>query len=147
MIVYPRKTQISKTIIQTLKGWFSTKKSKDEEEFIPMDLYDMGVFCLQFYLEKYKSVVCEGDFQQGSNIIELVDSVVHVFNSLMSFTIRTQRFTSLIQEVPNKNKFRGVCENLLYIIIIVNFFHYTIIIIGNKGMDKVIIEGARGEIS
>ena len=115
MIVYPKKTQISKSILETLKGWLSIKKSKDEEEFTPMDLYNMGVFCLQSYLEKYKSIMCEGKFQQGTNIIELVDSVDHVFNSLMSFTIRTQRFASLIQEVPTKNKFRGVCENLLYI--------------------------------
>jgi hypothetical protein len=111
MIVYPKKTQISNTILETLKGWFSAKKSKDEEEFIPLDLYDMGVFCLQSYLEEYKRIMCEGNFQQGTNIIELVDSVDHVFNSLMSFTIRTQRFVSLIQEVPTKNNFRGVCED------------------------------------
>ena len=115
MIVYPRKTQISKTILQTVKGWFSTKKSKDEEEFIPMDLYNMGVFCLQSYLEKYRSVIREGNFQPGTNIIEPVNSVAHVFDSLMSFTIRTQGFVTHTQEVPTKNKFRGVCENILYI--------------------------------
>ena len=122
-VVYPRKTQISKTLYEKMadyaskvKGWFTRKKqtggSKDEEEFVPMDFFDMSVFCFQSYLEQYKTVMCEGNFQQGTNIIEIVDSVTHVFDSLLSFPISTQGdgAHTVLQQVPDTNKYREVCE-------------------------------------
>lgn len=124
MIVYPKKTQISKSLLETLKGLFSTRKS---EEFIPMDLYNMSIFCLRSYLENYESIMCEGKFQQGTNIIELVDNVIYIFDSLMSFAVRTQGFATFLQEVPNKNKYRGVCHyNDMIIVIVIKFCHYVL---------------------
>ena len=122
MIVYPKKTQISKSFLETIsdkfKGWFTRKKktseSKEVEEFVPMEFFEMSRFCLWSYLEEYKTIVCNGKFQQGTNIMELVDSVIYVFNSLISFDLRTQGFVTVVQEVPNKNKYRGVCEGTLY---------------------------------
>ena len=121
-VVYPKKTQISKTLYEKLagyasrvKGWFTRKKqtggSKDEEEFVPMGFFDMSVFCFQSYLEKYKTIVCEGNFQQGTNIIEIVDSTAYIFDSLLSFPIFTQGHTghTVLIQVPDSNKYREVC--------------------------------------
>ncbi len=125
MIVYPKKTQVSKSWMEKVadyasrfKGWVTRKKkaggSKDEEEFVPMDFYDMSVFSLHSYLEKYKDIVCEGRFQQGTNIIEIVNSVAHVFNSLLSFAVSTQGHTrygsrTVLEQVPDTNKYKEVC--------------------------------------
>ena len=124
MIVYPKKTQISKSFLETIsdkfKGWFTRKKktneSKEVEEFVPMKFSEMSVFCLQSYLEEYKTIVLEGNFQQGTNIIETVDSIIHVLNSLTSFAIHTQGLFAhtVALEVSDKNKYKGVCENNLY---------------------------------
>ena len=79
-----------------------------------MDFFEMSVFCLQSYLEEYKIIVCEGNFQQGTNIIELVNSVAHVFNSLLSFAVYTQGYAprTVAIEVPDRMKYKGVCETL-----------------------------------
>ena len=123
-VVYPKKTQISKSLYEKMadyaskvKGWFTRKKqtggSKDEEEFVPMDFFEMCIFCFQSYLETCKIMVCEGDFQQGTNIVEIVDSATHVFNSLLSFPIFTQGYgarTVFVQ--PDANKYREVRDNI-----------------------------------
>ena len=125
MIVYPKKTQISKTMLDTISNyasrfgrWITRKKilkalpgeSKEEEEFVPMSFSEMCVFCLRSYLEEYKTVVCEGKFQQGTNIIEIIDDVVHVFSSLKSFAVRTQGYSAhtVLQQVPD-DKYTEVC--------------------------------------
>ena len=123
-VVYPKKTQISKSWTEKVadyasrfKGWLTRKKqtggSKEEEEFVPLDFHDMSVFCFQSYLEKYKDIVCEGRFQQGTNIVEIVNSVAHVFNSLLSFAVFTQGYGSrtVLEQVPDTNKYREVCDN------------------------------------
>ena len=120
-----------------------------------MKFYEMTVFCLRSYLEQYKTIVCEGKFQQGTNIMEIIESIIFVLESLAFFAIRTQGYRIGTQgfwartfdlEVPDMRKYKGVCENNLRIIcyyddIIVIFY------VGDKGVDNVIIEGARRETS
>ena len=121
MIVYPKKTQISRSILETISdyaskftGWFTgrkkTNESKEVEEFVPMKFSEMSAFCLQSYLEEYKTIVREGRFQRGTNVTEIVDSVLYVFNSLMSFVIRTQgrHARTVSPEVPDKDKYIAV---------------------------------------
>ena len=124
------------------KGWFTRKKqqssgSKDEEEFVPMDFFDMSVFCFRSYLERYKTIVCEGNFQQGTNIVDIVDDVTHVFNSLLSFHIYTQGYGahSVIVQVPDTHKYREVCENTsrIYFDMLPSLFY-----LGCKSLDIII---------
>ena len=123
MIVYPKKTQISKSMREKLskyatklKGWVTQKNktsgSNEVEEFVPMNISEMSGFCLQSYLEEYKIIVCEGNFQQGSNVIKIVDSIIYVFNSLASFAVHTHGFFSrtITVEVSDKNIYKEVCE-------------------------------------
>ena len=140
MIVYPKKTQISKSILETIsdyaskfKGLFTRKKkggSKEVEEFVPMKFFEMSIFCLWSYLEEYKIIVCEGNFQQGTNIIEIVNNVTCILDSLTAFAIRTQGYFphTIDLEVSDKNKYKGVCEiictlyHLLCLIITIVFY-------------------------
>ena len=124
-IVYPKKTQVSKTwkekVSDKVSGIFSSINifrskqsgdSKEEEELIPMEFYDMSIFCLHCYLDEYKDMVCKGRFQQGANIILDAKRVAHIFHSLLSFPLRTMGFFgySFVAEVPNPNKYREVCS-------------------------------------
>jgi hypothetical protein len=118
MIVYPKKTQVSKSVLKKLstkfKGGAKTSGSNEEEEFVPMSISEMSVFCLQSYLNKYKVIVCEGNFQQGSNVIQLVDNIMNVFNSLASFSIRVPTllyWRTVAVEVSDMNGYREVCNN------------------------------------
>ena len=122
MIIYPKKTQVSKSMRQKLstklKGWVIKKQSNgsnEVEEFVPMSISDMGVFCLWSYLKEYEVIVCEGSFQQGSNVIQLVDSIINIFNSLASFFIRIQTYfgwRAITVEVCDKNGYKEVCDTL-----------------------------------
>lgn len=123
MIIYPKKTQISKSILETIsdyasrfKGWITRKKkttSSEVEEFVPMKFYEMSAFCLRSYLEEYKTIVCEGKFQQGTNIMEIVDSVTFVLNSLIPYAImRSYGYYALtidLLDASDKKKYKGVC--------------------------------------
>ena len=91
-IVYPKKTQVSKSWKETLSGYvsrlFSRKKTSDvskEEEFVPMEFQEMYADCLRCYLEDYKDMVCEGRFHQGSNFGVAVKKISHILSSISSF--------------------------------------------------------------
>ena len=127
MIVYPKKTQISKSVREKLskyatklKGWVTQKKktsgSNEVEEFVPMNISEMSIFCLQSYLEESKINVCEGNYQPGTNVFQIVDNIIHIFNSLASFAIRTHGLfpRTISVEVADKNEYREVCENTIY---------------------------------
>ena len=115
-IVYPQKTQVRREkLSDKISGFiniFRSKKSddsKEEEELIPMEFYDMSVFCLHCYLGEYKDMVCKGRFQQGANIILDAKRVVHIFFSLLSFNLYTISILGYdLVEVPNPNKYREV---------------------------------------
>lgn len=122
-VVYPKKTQVSKslkeTISDTVSGIFSrifrskpSGDSKEEEELVPMGVYDMSIFCLQCYLGEYKDMVCEGKFQQGADISLEVNKVAHIISSLSSFSLRTtgDHGHTFLTQVPNLNKYREVCS-------------------------------------
>lgn len=94
-MVYPKKTQVSKSWRETLSGYvsrlFSRKKTSDEpkeEEFVPMEFQEMYAVCLRCYLEEYKDMVCEGRFQQGSNFGLAVKKISHILSSISSFHLR-----------------------------------------------------------
>ena len=119
-IIYPKKT---KSWAEKFSDWFSFLKkqsgdSKDEEEFITMEFYDMSKFCLQSYLGKYKDMVCEGRFQQGTNIVLDADRVAYIFLSLLSFPLQTVGGfgCNCVAVVPNRNKYKEVCSFILHII-------------------------------
>ena len=152
MIVYPKKTQLSKTTMEIISNyasrfgrWITRKKkaggSKEEQEFVPMSFSEMSVFCLRSYLEEYKTIVCEGKLQQGTNTIEIVDSVIHVLNSLTSFAIRTQGYFAHVidLEVSDKNKYKRVCEATIDYTPCCDNRYST----GNKGMVNFVVEGTR----
>ena len=124
-IVYPMKTQVSKSwsekvsdkVSDFVSRYVFRKKqshdSKEEEELIPMGFYDMSVFCLQCYLGKYKDMVCEGRFQQGTDITLDANRVAHIFYSLSSISLRTTGYygRTFVVEIPylKINKYREVC--------------------------------------
>ena len=101
------------TLTSKLKGWFTrTKKSKDEDEFVPLELLEMNKFCLHSYLETYTNFVFEGSFQSGTNVLEIVDSFTHVVNSLSRCAIHTQGNGSrTVFEKVHDLKYKEVCQN------------------------------------
>ena len=107
-IVYPKTTKVSPTLRErfTAALMFWKRSSNDEEEFIPLDLLKMNVLCLNFYLEKYKTLVCHGSFQEGHDIIGLVNEISHIFESLSRFRIHSGM--AMMAQVPNLNDFREV---------------------------------------
>ena len=110
-MVYPQQTQVRREKLSDMVSGISrSKKSKEEEELIPMEFYDMSVFCLYCYLDEYKDMVCKGRFQQGANIVLDANRVVHIFFSLLSFNLHTIGYD--VVEVPNPNKYREVGSQL-----------------------------------
>ena len=123
-IVYPKRTEISRSMTEKMsdyytkiKGWFFKKTQTEEskDSFAPMEFYEMSVFCLHSYLDKYKDMICQGNFQQTTNIVEAVNDIAHIFNSLLSFYVRTPGIhgNSFMEQVPDANKYREVCAVLL----------------------------------
>ena len=109
-IVYPKKTKVSPTLAErftaALKFWKRSSGDDHAEEFIPLEFLKMNSLCLNFYLEKYKGIICSGNFKQGLDIIEFANEISHIFESLNRFWIHTG--VAKMVQVPNVNDFREV---------------------------------------
>lgn len=104
-----------KNLDTKLKGWGIKQRLNEVEELVPMSFSEMIIFCLWSYLNGYEIIVCGGNFHSGSNVIQLVENIIDVFNSLASFTICKISYSGLrtvtMVEVSDKNAFREVCNN------------------------------------
>ena len=109
-IVYPaKKAQVlTEKLSDMVSGFFRRKKSKEEEELIPMEFYDMCVFCLHCYLDEYRDMVCKGRFQQGANIVLDAKRVAHIFHSLLNLRTIGIFGYDVVAEISNPNKYREV---------------------------------------
>ena len=105
-VVYPKKTKISKSFLESVKetgivsaiggkisGWLGRSSTQQgdaakEMDFKPLLPQQMGELCLKAYLAEYEEKLCSGDF---FSIPLTVESINHIFESLYHRVIIHQK--------------------------------------------------------
>lgn len=125
-IVYPKKIHVSQSWRKSLASFASTaaskftsllgfdlkketsdSKDKEELKLTPLSIYEMSVFCLEYYLGMYKDMVIHGNFHPHFDVFKSANEVRHVHSSMQNFFVFAGG-VSIMVTVPQVNVFREV---------------------------------------
>ena len=89
-IIYPHDLKVESGMVERLKGWFktwskseSTGDSTDVEmQFLPNA--EMAKFCLETYLEEYKTMMCATNVLEKFDIVQLVTQITRIYKMTLS---------------------------------------------------------------
>ena len=109
-VVYPKHIKTSKSLYTRAK---ETAKSVGAMfGFGSSSSFEMGKFCLQVYLERYKEMLHSSSFPKQANLQTIVEEVCHIFNLLYSPIV--------FYQAPSLHKLDG---NFVEVCLFV--FHFT----------------------
>ena len=120
MVVYPKKTKISKSFLERVKetgivgaigslfGRGSTQQgdAPKETDFKPLLPQQTGELCLKAYLAEYKEKLCTGDFP---SIQSTAEDINQIYESLYHPVIVHQNSYTPITKDLDGGKFKEVC--------------------------------------
>ena len=102
-VVYPESVETSR--FKKFLGYLGIgseagKRDESEIPLKPLNQAEMSELCLHVYLDKYKIYLLEGHCGESSNLVAMVEEVLHVYNSLrVQLTIKVG-FSSAIDQKP-----------------------------------------------
>ena len=90
--VYPKYNKTSKSFLEVAKetaksvgamfGFVSNSQPQAEEDITLLSSFEIGKLCLEVYLERYKQMLCSGEFPRHANLQTIVEEICHIFNLL-----------------------------------------------------------------